>query len=174
MWAHHCESAIMTDHYDAVIKAPFGAIGISSQDDFLVKVDLLGQPLPEKSSSIPFVQQTARQIIEYLDNPQAPLDIPFAVKGTHFQKRVWRAIATIPPGETWTYGELADKVSSGPRAVANVCGANHVPLVIPCHRVVAKSGLGGFMQGKENGLAVKQWLLDHEKKTTDHGVDSKA
>jgi len=173
MWAHHCKSAIMTNHYDAVIKAPFGAIGISSQDDFLVKVELLGQPLPEKSSSLPFVQQTTRQILEYLNDPRSPLDIPFAVKGTPFQKRVWRAIATIPSGETWTYGELADKVSSGPRAVANVCGANHVPLVIPCHRVVAKSGLGGFMQGKENGLAVKQWLLDHEK-TTNHGVESKS
>jgi len=164
----------MINHYDAVIKAPFGAIGISSQDDFLVKVELLSQPLPEKSSSLPFVQQTARQILEYLNDPRSPLDIPFAVKGTPFQKRVWRAIATIPSGDTWTYGELAEKVSSGPRAVANVCGANHVPLVIPCHRVVAKSGLGGFMQGKEHGLTVKQWLLDHEKKAKNAVQDSEA
>ena len=153
----------MEKNYDAIIPTPFGAVGICAQDDFLIQVELLLVPQAEKRSSKAFVQNIANQINQYFHNPRASLNVPFAVNGTAFQKRVWQAIAAIPCGQTLTYGELAAKVGSGPRAVANVCGANQVPLVIPCHRVVAKNGLGGFMQGKENGLSVKQWLLDHEK-----------
>ncbi|HLD09651.1 MAG TPA: methylated-DNA--[protein]-cysteine S-methyltransferase [Methylophilaceae bacterium] len=154
----------MAKNYDAIISAPFGAVGICTQDDFLTEVVLLPTAQAEKSSSNVFTQYVANQISRYFSNPQTSLDVPFAVKGTPFQKRVWQAIAAIPCGQTLTYGELAEKVSSGPRAVANVCGANRVPLLIPCHRVVAKNGLGGFMQGTENGLKVKKWLLHHENK----------
>lgn len=153
----------MEKDFDAIIAAPFGAVGIRAQDDFLVEVELLATTQPEKPSVDVFVQNVANQLKQYFHNPKAALDVPYVVKGTPFQKRVWRAIAAIPSGQTLSYGELAAKVGSGPRAVANVCGANQVPLVIPCHRVVAKNGLGGFMQGKDNGLRVKQWLLDHEK-----------
>lgn len=153
----------MEKDFDAVIPVPFGAIGIRTQDDFLVGLELLAEPLAEKSSSQAFVQNVVHQLNQYFLDPKTRLDVPYAVKGTPFQKRVWRAIAAIPCGQTLSYGELAEKVGSGPRAVANVCGANQVPLFIPCHRVVAKNGLGGFMQGKQNGLAVKQWLLNHEK-----------
>jgi methylated-DNA-[protein]-cysteine S-methyltransferase len=82
--------------------------------------------------------------------------------GTVFQQRVWQAIASIPLGQTRSYGQLAEQLNSGPRAVANACGANRIPLIIPCHRVLAKNGLGGFMQGKKNGLNIKRWLLAHE------------
>jgi len=153
----------MEKDFDAIIAAPFGAVGIRTQDDFLVEVELLATNQPEKPSVDAFVQNVANQLKQYFHDPKASFDVPYAVKGTPFQRRVWRAIAAIPSGQTLSYGELADKVGSSPRAVANVCGANQVPLVIPCHRVVAKNGLGGFMQGKDNGLRVKQWLLDHEK-----------
>lgn len=156
----------MQIHYDAVIPAPFGAVAISIEDDFLVKVELLTEPHAEQAATSSFVQQVVLQISDYLQNPHASLEIPIAVPGTPFQKRVWRAIAAIPSGATLTYGELAEKVSSGPRAVANVCGANHVPLVIPCHRVLAKGGLGGFMRGNSDGLKVKQWLLQHEQQSS--------
>lgn len=155
----------MDTDFDAVIPAPFGAIGIGVQDDFLVTLRLIPSPQAERSSRDPFVQLVIGQLRQYLQDPGSPLDIPIAIHGTPFQKRVWKTIAAIPPGKTLTYSELAEKVSSGPRAVANVCGANHVPLVIPCHRIVAKSGLGGFMQGERDGLAVKRWLLDHEAST---------
>lgn len=157
------ETPAMADKYDAIIPTPFGAIGIQAQDDFLTRLELLGEPHTEQRSANAFVQSLVNQISEYLRNPQASLNASFAVKGTPFQKRVWRMIAAIPAGQTLSYGELAVKVNSGPRAVANACGANQIPLYIPCHRVVAKNGLGGFMQGKANGLSVKQWLLDHEK-----------
>lgn len=153
----------MEKHFDAVIAAPFGAIGVRAQDDFLVGINLIPEPLEEKHSAVPFIQDVLRQIRQYLENPDTALIAPCAVKGTHFQKRVWQAIADIPNGRTLSYGELAQKVGSGPRAVANVCGANQVPLFIPCHRVVAKNGIGGFMQGDVNGLKVKQWLLEHER-----------
>lgn len=152
----------MEKHFEAIIPAPFGAVGIRAQDDFLIGIELIPEHLPEKQSAEPFVQQIANQVREYLKNPAASLNIPYAVKGTHFQKRVWQAIASIPSGRTLSYSELAQKVGSGPRAVANVCGANQVPLFIPCHRVVSKNGIGGFMQGSENGLKVKRWLLAHE------------
>lgn len=154
----------MKTDFEAVIAAPFGAVGIQARDDFLVGLELLAEPCAEKHSDDVFVQGLVSQIRAYLQNPEAVLSAPFAVKGTFFQKRVWQAIAAIPCGQTLSYGELASRVGSGPRAVANVCGANQVPLFIPCHRVVAKSGLGGFMRGDERGLAVKKWLLEHEKK----------
>ncbi|HEY8118284.1 MAG TPA: methylated-DNA--[protein]-cysteine S-methyltransferase [Methylophilaceae bacterium] len=149
--------------YDAVIAAPFGAIGIHTQDDFLISIELLTEKRVEKLPADAFVQNVVNQLKQYFHNPRVPFNVPYAVKGTPFQKRVWRTIAAIPSGQTLSYGELAEKVGSGPRAVANVCGANQVPLVIPCHRIVAKNGLGGFMQGKENGLLIKQWLLAHEQ-----------
>ena len=152
----------MGQSYEAIIRAPFGAIGIRARDDFLIGIELIPEPMAEKLPNESFVQQIAQQVREYLSNPLAVLNIPYAVKGTHFQKRVWQAIAAIPSGETLSYSELAQKVGSGPRAVANVCGANQVPLVIPCHRVVSKKGIGGFMQGNQNGLNVKRWLLTHE------------
>lgn len=154
----------MEKDYDAIIPTPFGAVGICAQDDFLTGVDLLNTATAEKLSPQALVQNIANQLNQYFRDPHTSLDVPFVVKGTAFQKRVWQAIAAIPCGQTLTYGELAAKVGSGPRAVANVCGANSVPLIIPCHRVVAKNGLGGFNQGKDKkSLAVKQWLLSHEK-----------
>ena len=154
----------MSHPFDAIIPTPFGAVGIRTQDDFLVGLELLAEPHTELVSINPFVQNVASQVKQYLTNPHTAFDVPYVVKGTPFQKRVWRAIAAIPSGQTLSYGELAAKLGSGPRAVANACGANQVPLLIPCHRVVAKNGLGGFMQGKASGLAVKQWLLAHEEK----------
>lgn len=102
----------------------------------------------------------------YLRDPAFPLDaLPLGLTGTPFQQRVWQAISAIPPGHTLSYSELAWQVGSGPRAVANACGANPVPLVIPCHRVVARHGLGGFMRGRaKEALAIKQWLLGHERR----------
>lgn len=153
-----------TQDFDAIISAPFGAIGIRTQDDFLLGVELIPAQRAQKIPQHHFAQSVIRQLQQYLSKPDTVLDIPYAVSGTPFQKRVWQVIASIPAGETVTYSELAKMAGSGPRAVANACGANHVPLVVPCHRVVAKHGLGGFMQGQESGLLIKSWLLNHERR----------
>lgn len=146
----------------ATIPTPFGAISIHTEDDFLVGLRMTATALPVQGSEDPFMRYVIGRINQYLVDPASALDIPVALRGTPFQQRVWRAMSAIPSGQTLTYGELAARVGSGPRAVANVCGANHVPLVIPCHRIVAKNGLGGFMRGDAQGLAIKTWLLRHE------------
>jgi len=83
--------------------------------------------------------------------------------GTPFQRRVWKALGEIPVGQVCRYGELATRLGTGARAIGNACRANPIPILIPCHRVVAAHGTGGYM-GKEAGhLARKDWLLAHEQ-----------
>ncbi|MDP5238079.1 methylated-DNA--[protein]-cysteine S-methyltransferase [Uliginosibacterium sp. 31-16] len=103
------------------------------------------------------------QIEQYLTSPQHTLSLPLAPCGTAFQQRVWHAIRSIPAGCTRNYGELAEILVSAPRAVGQACGANPFPLITPCHRVLAKTGLGGFAHA-QNGwlLDTKRWLLQHE------------
>lgn len=149
-------------NYDALINTPFGAIAISAHANQLAIEFLTESPSSSnQKSKHPLVAQAYEQIIQYLQKP-TPLHLPISLHGTEYQQRVWQAIASIPLGQTRTYGQLARQIGSGPRAVANACGANMLPLVIPCHRVVAQNGLGGFMQSKANGLQVKKWLLKHE------------
>jgi methylated-DNA-[protein]-cysteine S-methyltransferase len=154
----------MTSHYDAFINAPFGAIAIAMKGNQLT-IDLLPQSSIQENllSSNVLVKQAYEQIQQYLLQATTPFNSTLSTQqGTTFQQRVWQAIVAIPLGKTATYGEIASQIGSGPRAVANACGANIIPLIIPCHRVVAQNGIGGFMQGKENGLSVKRWLLAHE------------
>lgn len=154
---------------DALIDAPFGNVAVVVHGDQLA-IELLAPAGPskhsatrlEKQSTHPLVNLACQQIMRYLQQPAAPFSLPLAQQGTPFQQRVWQAIAAIPSGQTRTYGQLAYQLGSGPRAVANACGANRLPLLVPCHRVVAQNGIGGFMQGKQNGLLIKQWLLLHE------------
>lgn len=154
----------MSKTYQAVMPAPFGALGICVEHGELTDIDFLSA----SAATVAPVDDLARHICErlaaYLADAGASLDLPVAVAGTPFQQRVWRAIRAIPPGRTLTYTELAERVGSGARAVANACGANRIPLVIPCHRVVARHGLGGFMGGRGvDALTIKQWLLAHER-----------
>jgi len=156
---------------DALINTPFGAVAIAVRGDQLA-IELLGlahgnlahadSVRIKKQSTNPLVMRACNQITQYLRQPSATFNLPLTQRGTAFQQRVWQAIAAIPLGQTRTYGELARQIGSGPRAVANACGANNLPLIVPCHRVVAQNGIGGFMQGQENGLLIKQWLLRHE------------
>lgn len=153
----------MMTHYDALINTPFGAIAISAHASQLAIELLTDSPSPEnQQSSNPQIAKAYTQIMRYLAQPASGFDLSYIPHGTAYQQKVWQAIASIPLGQTRTYGQLAHQIGSGPRAVANACGANQLPLVIPCHRVVAQNGLGGFMQSKLNGLQVKKWLLQHE------------
>lgn len=89
--------------------------------------------------------------------------VTLALRGTPFQQRVWQALRAIPPGQPCSYGALARRLGSSARAVAAACRANPVALFIPCHRVVAAHGLGGYMGALEGEpVRLKQWLLDHE------------
>jgi methylated-DNA-[protein]-cysteine S-methyltransferase len=147
--------------YDAIVAAPFGAVGIAVQG-MQVAIELLPQSHPLKSAEHKTVANVANQIEAYFNNARNDFNLPLVFKGTPFQRRVWQAISAIACGRVATYGEIAQQIGSGPRAVANACGANHLPLVIPCHRVVAKNGIGGFMSGQTDGIKIKTWLLKHE------------
>lgn len=154
----------MQADYQAILPAPFGMLGIRTRDGVLTGIDFLPADTPLQPPRDSSTQRICALLGEYLQQPDIRLDLPVLAAGTSYQQRVWQAIRDIPAGSTVTYGELAARVGSGPRAVANACGANPIPLVIPCHRVVAKEGLGGFMGGKlSSSLAIKQWLLLHER-----------
>ena len=151
--------------YQAIISAPFGALGISVASGSLCGLEFLPGETPLQAPIDVTTQCICAQVQEYLLNPHSGLDIPLSADGTAFQQRVWQILRAIPLGSTITYAELAERVGSGARAVANACGANPIALVIPCHRVVAKKGLGGFMQGRAtDSLAIKRWLLAHEQR----------
>lgn len=98
----------------------------------------------------------------YFESGSLAADIPLSLQGTHFQKRVWRALRDIPSGTVRTYGEIAAELNTGSRAVGQACRRNNIPLFIPCHRVVASQGLGGFMGGYRE-VEKKRWLLQHER-----------
>lgn len=156
-------TAPMLPEFAARLAAPFAVLGIRVSGERLLGIAYL----PREAASLPpqsrFAAEVCRQIEAYLADPRFRFDLPCALSGTPHQRKVWRAIAAIAAGCTRSYGDIAREIGSAPRAVGNACGANPVPLVIPCHRVVAKRGLGGFM-GSRGGLplAIKRWLLSHE------------
>ena len=150
--------------YDAVIPAPFGRLGLRLTDGRLSEIDFLDPRARLVRPRTAAARGVARALGNYFKLPTRALRLPLVLDGTAFQRRVWRALTRIPPGEVRQYGELARALRSSPRAVGNACRANPVPIVVPCHRVVARNGLGGFM-GREAGKAIrlKQWLLAHER-----------
>lgn len=150
--------------YQACLPTPFAVLGIRCTMDAITGIDFLPPSTPIIEQKTVLAQQLQEAIKHYLQDSTQLNALPLAPAGTPFQQKVWQAICRIPPGQTLTYTQLAQQVGSGARAVANACGANPIPLFIPCHRVVAANGLGGFMQGREAGsLNIKRWLLDHER-----------
>jgi methylated-DNA-[protein]-cysteine S-methyltransferase len=149
--------------YDIVMDAPPGRLGIRLQGRQVVAVDYVTRRTSVRPASSPFARRVARSLRSWLQDASPPLDLPVLLNGTEFQQRVWAALRAIPQGEVRTYGELASRLGSGARAVGNACRRNPVPIIVPCHRVVAAGGAGGY--GGRTGGAVLQrklWLLRHE------------
>lgn len=151
-------------HYDAVIAAPFGRLGVRLTDGRLADIDFLDSKIPLRAPKDAAARRVCRELGAYLRNPKHRFHLVLMQEGTDFQQRVWSALQRIPAGKVLSYGDLARKLQTGPRAVGNACRANPIPVVVPCHRVVASNGKGGFM-GKTGGraLAIKDWLLSHER-----------
>ena len=151
-----------------VISAPFGKLGIQTEmvDGSLMvtKISYLSLLTRLQAPNNDLAKEVVRQCAQYFQNAKFVFDLPLKPVGTEHQQKVWATVAKIPTGLTTTYGEIAKKIHSGPRAVGSACGANYYPLVIPCHRVVAAKRLGGFMQEDSPGFyrQIKQWLLQHE------------
>ena len=161
----------MTD-YAAIIALPFGRLGLRlDTDDILYGLDFL----PPSTALLPATTAAARQVEASLQawcaGECTQLDLPYQLRqGTAFQRRVWQAMLAIPYGETRSYGEIATLLGSSARAIGGACGRNPLPVLIPCHRIVARQGIGGFNQGRDDWLlAIKHWLLTHELRLSHAG-----
>lgn len=157
--------AYSNDHFSAVMPTPFGKMGIRTQEGKLRQLVYLPWNYPVLEAVDVVAKAAVEQIERYLTKPDFRFDLPLMAVGTPFQQRVWTVIDAIPAGQASTYGEVAHALRSAPRAVGQACGANWFPLVIPCHRVTAAGGLGGFSNQSDAAgfyLGVKRWLLAHE------------
>ena len=163
-WSLSRENGAVNRDYDVVVPAPFGAIAVHCEASAIVALDLLGRPAPATPAGCGFAARVMAQIQGYLRNGRLSLTLPVRFRGTAFQRRVWERLRQLPPGGVCTYGMLAKELRTSARAIGGACRANPVPLVIPCHRVVAAGGLGGFSGFREGRmLAIKGWLLEHEQ-----------
>ncbi len=148
-----------------ILKTPIGKIAVDYQDDFVTEVHQVADQVRAISKKDPFAIEIQKQFSAYFSRELKEFNLPFLFKqGTDYQLRVWDQIRKISFGSTITYGEIAKKIRSGPRAVGNACRRNQLLLLVPCHRVVSAAGLGGFMGDADGSLVKrKQWLLEHEK-----------
>lgn len=149
--------------FDAVLATPFGKLGVRTGADALAEISFLPDSVRSRAPVGPLARQVCAQVERYLRDPDFRFRLPLQAVGTPFQRRVWGAIAAIPRGRTRSYGDIARDLGSAPRAVGQACGENPYPLVIPCHRVVSASGIGGFAHADDGyRLRIKRWLLAHE------------
>ena len=143
-----------------VISTPLVPLRIDEADGAIVAITFVDDtPLPP---STPLLAEAARQLTAYFDGTLQEFDLPLRLEGTAFRMQCWRALQTIPYGETISYGEEARRIGN-PKAVRAVGGANHdnpINIVVPCHRVI---GADGSLTGYGSGVDKKQWLLEHEK-----------
>ena len=149
----------------ALLDSPVGLLRVHTYGDCLTGVEFLGHSKSVHDQNPDVSIEAIRvSLSEYFDSGIIKNNIKKMLQGTEYQRKVWDILESIPPGQTRTYGEIAHLLGSSPRAVGNACRKNPVPIFVPCHRVVAAHGAGGFM-GKTSGspLAIKRWLLEHEQ-----------
>ncbi len=150
-------------NYQAILAAPFAKLGVRCTVDAVLGIEFLPantKTLPPKNA---LAKEACAQLERYLADADFHFDLPLRHDGTEHQRKVWLTMQAIRCGQTLTYGELAVQIGSSARAVGQACGNNSIPIVIPCHRVVSKAGLGGFMHRADEGaLDIKRWLLAHE------------
>jgi methylated-DNA-[protein]-cysteine S-methyltransferase len=150
--------------YEAKLATPFAVLGIRIEEDWLTDIEYLPLDTPLLAPQNPVAAEVCNQLQAYLAHPASVFDLSLHIGGTIHQRRVWSTIQNIPSGATLSYADIATQLHSAPRAVGQACGANRLPIIIPCHRVIAKNGgLGGFMNASDGvPLTIKRWLLHHE------------
>jgi methylated-DNA-[protein]-cysteine S-methyltransferase len=144
-----------------VLDTPIGPLGLVASDAGLQAVLFDARTLRPEGRS-PVLGESARQLAAYFDGDLVSFELPLDLHGSEFQRRCWLALATIPYGQTVSYGEQARRLGLGPdaaRAVGSANGSNPIPIVLPCHRVI---GADGSLTGFGGGLHVKRFLLEHE------------
>jgi len=144
-----------------VVDSPIGPLGLIASDVALQGVVFDGRGIRSEGSA-PVLDEAARQLTAYFEGDLVTFDVPLELHGTDFQRQCWLALATIPYGQTVSYGEQARRLglaSDKARAVGASNGSNPLPIVLPCHRVI---GADGSLTGFGGGLHVKRFLLEHE------------
>lgn len=145
-----------------VIDSPVGRLQIKVEDQLLMNIELNSQ-IDLKVAQTSFGKIVALQLKSYFEKAKFKFDLPLEQVGTAHQLKVWAALRQIPAGSVLTYGQLAEKIGSSARAIGNACRNNPLPIVVPCHRIVAASDIGGFSGAKQGVLLeIKRHLLNHE------------
>jgi methylated-DNA-[protein]-cysteine S-methyltransferase len=153
--------------YQAKLDTAFALVGIRTEGEELAEVVYLPRSAGALAPANALAERACAQIEKYAADPDYRFELPLKQCGTAFQRSVWAQIAAIPRGQTRRYGDLARALGSAPRAVGQACGTNYFPLLIPCHRVVAAQGLGGFAHSSGGYLIeIKRRLLLHEQDAT--------
>lgn len=147
----------------AYFSSPVGTLTLTEEEGALTGLYFGRLSRQGQEVLSPVLEETARQLSEYFSGKRREFSLPLSPKGTEFQLRVWRALETIPYGETRSYGDMARLIGS-PKACRAVGMANHrnpISIIVPCHRVV---GANGSLTGYGGGLDAKRFLLDLEQK----------
>ena len=153
------------------IESPIGILTLVADDQGLTNILFANASLTQigltevsapETPDDPVLEATAQQLGEYFAGSRTSFELPLHLEGNNFEREAWRALATIPYGETISYARQAELIGrpGAYRAVGGADGRNPIPVVLPCHRVV---GADGSLTGFGGGLDVKQWLLDHER-----------
>ena len=157
------------NEFDAIMRvnSPIGRLEITALNDRIVGLEieragrLTHESTPEKGSAV--LKRATQQLAEYFAGKRRTFDLPLSMAGTDFQTSVWNALLEIPFGTVHSYGDVGmttGRATAG-RAVGGAVGANPIPIIVPCHRVLASDGrITGYSGG--NGIPTKVWLLEHE------------
>ncbi|MBN9562916.1 MAG: methylated-DNA--[protein]-cysteine S-methyltransferase [Alphaproteobacteria bacterium] len=143
------------------LHSPIGDLTVSEENGAIVAVDW-GWGRDQQET--PLLRRAVDQLDAYFDGTLDSFDLPLAPSGTAYRRRVWQALCDIPYGQTRTYADIAAVAGGVARSVGQANGCNPIPIFIPCHRVVASAGLGGYSGG--DGLDTKRYLLDLEATRT--------
>jgi methylated-DNA-[protein]-cysteine S-methyltransferase len=137
------------------VTSPLGDLTIFEEEGAIVAIDW-GHARGGEATTL--LAEAARQLDGYFSGELRDFDLKLRPHGTEFQRKLWSALRDIPYGQTASYGDVAHRLDSGPRAVGGACGRNPLPIVIPCHRVLASGGKMGGYSGMD-GLDTKRFLL---------------
>jgi methylated-DNA-[protein]-cysteine S-methyltransferase len=140
------------------LHTPLGPLTLSEEDGAIVALDW---GWGRDQTETPLLSRGRDQLHAYFDGSLKSFDLPVTPSGTPYRRRVWQALDAIPYGETRTYQQIAMTAGGSPRSVGGANGANPVPIIIPCHRVIATTGIGGYSGG--DGIATKKFLLALER-----------
>jgi methylated-DNA-[protein]-cysteine S-methyltransferase len=152
--------------WDAVLALPFGRLGVRCSAERLIELAYLPAATAPRAPGAPqaaLVGELQAQLLAYCADPDHRFTLPLLTRGSEFQRRVWELMRGIPRGSVLRYGDAARLLGSAARAVGGACRANPFAPIVPCHRIVAAAGLGGFAGSRgDDALAIKAWLLHHE------------